>query len=448
MLNTLYKIALSSIVLNSTVIAQDKLDIVNGWGMYGSSNSISLNQISKESVSTIWNYNKNTKKWSAYSSDINILQKIKDSNIEILTELEANSGFWILGNSIDTIEIDNNLTNYVKILMPINQDLLENKSFTMFSYPMNHTDTKIVYFDNDSSSDFTITTFENKDINVSFTFNDLNKTITYNVANTGVSDDMKINYQIISQSNQGIILGNIDKNTLSNPNSLLFLQDNNFIENPIDMTTLLPYTYYTNTAGGVSSDNSHYTFDINNTKSHTSDQMQEINGTWISTGVQNINQDGNFTITNDGSLLTNYYSNTDTYGADSNHSIQVVASIGDFDILKNIHSGYTWKRTISYKDAHNDYQNLKLEDENITTWNQIFDMTNNIYEERTFSSNGTITFSGIDDYTYTISDNNTTLTSYIGDKESWNLTIKDYTIYSKLYNYEYNELVSTKSPNK
>ena len=89
--------------VNNTTIPSIKT--VAGWSIKGSKKEyINLNDFDKNTINLVWSYNSETEKWSAYSPNPLIAQKIIDNpDVDTLTSLNAQEGFWI--NSTDITEI-------------------------------------------------------------------------------------------------------------------------------------------------------------------------------------------------------------------------------------------------------------------------------------------------------------------------------------------------------
>ncbi len=118
MKKTLMLLMLSSIVATTVLLnaTETTVDIKQGWQLVGNGSSITtMDNFKKNSIKTIWRYDNSYKRWSAFSSDENILASINsNTSIANLHNIPQNSGFWVNANSDDTITIDetNNIEAY------------------------------------------------------------------------------------------------------------------------------------------------------------------------------------------------------------------------------------------------------------------------------------------------------------------------------------------------
>ena len=112
-INKLISVCTAAVLAATTVSATDlkenQIEITKGWKMLGTGYDIkNMNTVfGKNSVSTVWTYDASQERWKVYSPDEDIRLQIMNSDlVSPLQSLSINSGFWVLGNSIDTLELN------------------------------------------------------------------------------------------------------------------------------------------------------------------------------------------------------------------------------------------------------------------------------------------------------------------------------------------------------
>lgn len=99
------------IIFISSFINAEVLPLHNAWQLQGTSLPISnMSVFNKESIKTVWAYDKNTKQWKAYSPDTSLSNLIQSSsNITPLENILAHEGFWIHSDGNTSVTLGTNL---------------------------------------------------------------------------------------------------------------------------------------------------------------------------------------------------------------------------------------------------------------------------------------------------------------------------------------------------
>jgi hypothetical protein len=83
-----------------------KKQITSGWTLTSVPTSTNIEDIKNiESFEIVWSFDNDTKKWSAYSSDEDVIKNIKDiDTVDTLDTTSINNGYWIKSNANSYLE--------------------------------------------------------------------------------------------------------------------------------------------------------------------------------------------------------------------------------------------------------------------------------------------------------------------------------------------------------
>jgi hypothetical protein len=81
-----------------------------GWNLLGAKKDIDMSLFNEPAkVIVVWDFNNTTKKWSAFSPDINISNIISSSQVPIISKINSGSGYWI--KTKETASLIENILN-------------------------------------------------------------------------------------------------------------------------------------------------------------------------------------------------------------------------------------------------------------------------------------------------------------------------------------------------
>lgn len=105
-------LSLSIAVSVFSVANGGEIKVDKGWQLLGAIEDInSTNIFNSNCVSSVWTYDK---KWSAFSPDLATQNSLSSANIDIVTSIKKETGFWINANDTCTISTNSSVTtNYL-----------------------------------------------------------------------------------------------------------------------------------------------------------------------------------------------------------------------------------------------------------------------------------------------------------------------------------------------
>lgn len=422
-----------SFALASVLMASENLSVHPGWQLLGSSNEVQdvTSTFSSSNIKFVWVFDDTAQKWKAYSPDSNLMQVINDSdNVETLSYIAPNKGFWINATGYETIILnDNSNTNpeqngfrFVDKLKDVNLSSFANKTFKILNYYNDfYEDSKAPLFKS-------ITFDQNGNAKLSFSYkhcyddndNDTNITIDYKINNGTlvVSDDYNnsMEYKILATNDNGVVLGSTMANRYgpmwkANNSILVFLNDN-VTQQPVDMSSIiLPFKVYDTW------DNDSYTeLDSNGSiVYHYNDMANDVD-------------DDSFKIV-DGKINIYHSQKWNDGGFEDNSTIQTIYQIGRYNIDKINYSEYHYDTVIHIDDANGSSFDFNLTAHpDIDTWQKLFNETNwTLYNTKYYENNNTTEYGE----TFTISSDGKTLSTTHECGEEDNQTIGNGMIYDK-----------------
>ncbi len=401
----------------SMLFSQD-MSVGQGWQIKGTESGFSsMEAFKKDCIEIVWGYDRKTQTWKGFSTNKKVQNIIESSpNLLKLKKINPDDGFWVKANQDCLIKkegsskigttsvIPYNFAQLWASTQPFTKKMIANKTFktrhnekiifdenafsnTSFgwytSYGGENTEYCKVVEKNTTLDDNgnLVSSIKNKYINT-----ETNETIykTDSEKFRILAKDDSIGYIIISSSGDEVI-------------PLIF---DTAVENPIDMSTKLPYDVF-------------LPWGIENRR----ERIYNSDGTIkdISTNDNSYNNDQNFTV-EDGKIVVRWDSNYTYDGKIKNeyhdeYKFQIVFSIGDYDILKVNYSGYDKDYSVSFYDINGSWQDVDL-NSSIKTWYDVFKLTNNhLYHNEYDLENGTYGNGLCKTHHFTISDDGKELTT-------------------------------------
>jgi len=378
------KILLGSVLLASSLLSYSQnFMVVAGWQLKGSESGFStMKAFDKECIDLVWSFDETTKSWKAYSPKNSLREKIEESSsIGFLTSIGMDSGFWIKANGNCIIDKENNISSntseviyQTNALWPYTQsfslDMIANKSFKVWD--------EVINFDasGEYKDDYVSISLQNGILK--FTYKDsCGKTVHTTEAKI-LAKDEQIGFIVVSRS--------YDDNEKEYYEYIFPLINKNAQEQPVDMSSKLPYTFYRGSSYDISN-KAGVTYEKNGTISYFSEDENYYS---------HYSSENNFTI-EDGALVTKYEDISENFSHHDMGKIQIVFGVGDFDILKTT-GEYTSKTAlISYEDSNQTWQTLDI-NSSMQTWQDIFKYTDNRYGSGTYNfDNHTVIYDYMED---------------------------------------------------
>jgi len=407
---------LGLVLLSSSIYAQS-LNVVDGWQMKGTETGFStMEAFNQPCINSVWSFDVANKSWKAYSPNATITQLISNSSlVESLTSIEPDAGFWVNGNYPCSITKDGNTSQsttpqvvYVQnSIWPQTQsftlDMIAGQTFKVDAY------TKISFdangFANLSQSNV------GAGIAVAGTasgYGDSNATLRSDgtiIITSAYPQDNRVYTSEVRVLASSTTLGYITAQRSYDENSKSYYENigmalfDTAVESPVDMSTKLPYTTFNG-------------WGIENQQGIS----YENNGTVTSfdkNGPQNYGNDQNFTIV-DGAIVIIHEYNSTTSSYKDIEKLQIVYSLGDYDVLKSDNNYTSQNKTIGYIDVDNNntWKSIEL-NSSIQTFQDLFSITQNYFNDSLYDLS-TSTFTSAyspDTNTFSLSSDGKTLTS-------------------------------------
>ena len=375
------KVLLGSILLASSLLSYSQnFMVVSGWQLKGSESGFqTMKAFDKECIDLVWSFDETTKSWKAYSPKIGLREKIEESSsIGLLTSIGMDSGFWIKANGNCIIDKENNISsNTPEVIYQTNAlwpytksfslDMIANKSFKVWD--------EVINFDASGKYKGNYVSISLQNGILKYTYKDsCGKTVHTSEAKI-LAKDEQIGYIVVSRS--------YDDNAKEYHEYIIPLINKDAQEQPVDMSSKLPYTFYRGSSYDISN-KARVTYEKNGTISYFSEDENYYS------------YENNFTI-EDGALVTKDEDISENFSYHDMEKIQIVFSIDDFDILKTT-GEYTSKTAqIGYEDSNQTWQTLDI-NSSIQTWQDIFKYTNNRYGSGTYNfDNHTVIYDHMED---------------------------------------------------
>ena len=407
------KIFLSTLTIATLAMASESVSISSGWQLLGTSSTLtSMNDFNKSSIKTVWAYDKTTEAWKVFSPNaaINAIIDASDT-FQRMTGISANSGFWVYGESDDTITLGSSYTTpaitYAHGLSNVSLSDIAEKTFTIqssYGYDSSAYTPYILTFAADGSGQIT---------------QDSSMYATVSFSDSQIDVDGRT-YKILSNNDNGIVFGNTHLDSMyaysynqyeMRGNVIVAIKDG---ATPFSgsMEDKLPYTRF------YSYDNSSMTFglDHNITQSYID-----------STGTINTYNSGTFTIDSNGSILqengSNYSyvddaNNTHISGNHWTESYKTMYELGDFSTEKQSYTSEDWSNSVKYdyNTTSGTFESELFLTADTDTWQKIFALTNNTLDYQEYRD-GFIYYRGsaYPNESYIISEDGKSLTSYWDD---------------------------------
>lgn len=384
-------------LMTMSVFASDTISVSKGWDFRGASLNIDVPKTFNDSrIKTVWSYDSINKSWNVYSPDADTNAAIDESSsIGNLTGLNIGDGYWV--NSSEAYSsaysefIDTTIPSdiYKDPLIDVTLEIVQNKTFKVYNDDINAYENLV--FDNDGIATLTEMSCNDEQTSISIKVENGN----INVYENGVLDET---FKILAVDTTGIVIGGKeiadedDMHSSHGEGEVYYLLNSNASENPINMSTKLPYdmhnSYY---AGEYEYFNADFT----------------TGWAWYDSSINDFTTDSvhqsTFTIV-DGVIHTEYNNSDNTYGYSDISTKQIVASIGRYDIISNNYQSTYWSK-----------------DDTITsdmTWTSYIESNNNTYNGYTFNTDGTLT-SSWSEGTYEISGNTLKLNIHYNEDDCW-----------------------------
>jgi hypothetical protein len=449
MKNSIISIVTAATIAASSLYAgelkENQIKVQKGWKLLGTSYDIKDMDLifEKKSISTIWAYDDEIKKWKVYSPDSDIRQQIMGSEIVApLFDLKRNTGFWVLGNSFDILElnatkndemappptIDNDTTTvdsscksyncFKDSLQDVTEELLKGKTFKFLVNDW-QSDNKYVSitFDNDLN---TTADYEN----APSWFSGSSLTVKYNSRNKTLDvsngyDSSVSSYKVLASDSNGIVFGSVDIDSYYW--NELNLYDNKFmvaIAKDISslnasMDSMIPYKSFSS-------------WDTESNWRVYENGYVTYYSMWD--GYESNYQGEAYTLNNGKISITNEYSDNydDNFYVGTNiRDLYVQYSIGRYRIENINEVGKNSSDQLYYGYDDNTYENkiLKL-DKAHDTWQKIFTATSNMIWQEEYRYDDGSTTSGKIYYSYDSStDNNNSYATFSISDNGKTLTV-------------------------
>jgi len=384
-------------IIAGSIFAYD-LNLTTGWQMVGALEDIDINSLNSPNVVSVWSYDADTKKWKAYIPNNTI--DLYQYNIDPLYKIKKGEGFWVNSLTTATIYTKESMLYFDYIIDGVSDFTLADVANKTFKVATEDELSEITFDANGKSSiKFPWTTYdlwyENGSIYAKR--RDFNDTLRF---------------KKVAADDDGIIVAGVNEN----------YADNGFFDfwmlgelNPVDMSTVLPYTTY-DTWGS-----SYQVYDTNGSVEYY--YYDSVSKEYRKSS------ESNFTVSNgkilvdsyDGNYTWNYLDNNITTYSKEKQYIQIVKKIGRYDVLLN-----EWAWSSYYVDP-----NLKNK-----TWQDAVGEDIVIDGWAILEDNGSVSH-----YSYTDENNTIVKNTYNYDDEniSYQINGDNLIIIRQYNNYEYNE---------
>lgn len=259
----------------------------------------------------------------------------------------------------------NDLLNYRYALSDITLDMVADRNFTtqggVVSFDQNAYASMEVDFDCDSNNTFDISLVDG----------------AIHIEQNGV---LLQKYKSLYSDDRGIIVA---ADNYTNINNIYFPAVDHILyegqeESGLDFSSILPYSYF---------------------DSYSKDRFTKFEDGQINKYILNsdytqeyLYTEGNYTL-NNGELTTTYTHSYDSGYYEINTSRQIVARFGNFDILQT-KEDYMQVDSIA---RYGDENSIDLSENNITSWDQLLELSDNRFENMNFESDGTIYYIDCDE---------------------------------------------------
>lgn len=440
---------LISIFLLLNLLHANGLPLLRGWQLLGGENNYTdMQAFNQPCISSVWTYDTTTNSWSAYSPDSVLQQKISNTNIPTLTNIDAYKGFWVDANDIcriSTTPITYSTDSLWNSAQEFSLDMVADKSFN-FIYPTLFHNFEDITFDQTGKT--IIQHFypsELLSIGALPTAGDLSDGTNMNFNNGLLAIYWDKTYgkgnselKIVSQSEIGYIAVNrfLPNYLDSFQEQIVAFISSNAIENPIDMNTKLPYTTYNSPSAYLDKKSVVYN-DNGSIETYKNGVLQSPTDVF----GNSLTGPTSFTVEN-GKIVTYENYETPYYTSNTKHQIQIVFSINDYDILKdeNIQT-YQDKAVTLYNSDLSDYTIFDI-NSSIVTFYDLFDVTDNRLGDVTFNLETHQATNLYVQHTFSLSNDAKTMTLCTSDSLCETMSLKNGYLYENI-NYDVYSIVKT-----